>query len=180
MSSALAKASSKRRLGYISDRRSLLIISRVSTYLRISSAPASALLIFFMPSNRKGMVTMPTVSRPRSRAMRATTGAAPVPVPPPIEAVMNTMSVSSVKRRSMSAALSSAAWKAFSGMFPAPRPLVTVGPMRTLVGTGERRRACWSVFITTNDTHWIFCLNMWLTALLPPPPTPITIIRSGS
>ena len=35
---------------------------------------------------------MPTVSAPTSREMRATTGAAPVPVPPPAPAVMNTMS----------------------------------------------------------------------------------------
>ena len=35
---------------------------------------------------------MPTVSAPTSREMRATIGAAPVPVPPPAPAVMNTMS----------------------------------------------------------------------------------------
>ena len=35
---------------------------------------------------------MPTVSAPISREMRATMGAAPVPVPPPEPAVMNTMS----------------------------------------------------------------------------------------
>ena len=44
------------------------------------------------PSKPNGLVTMPTVSAPSSRAMRATTGAAPVPVPPPSPAVMNTMS----------------------------------------------------------------------------------------
>ena len=35
---------------------------------------------------------MPTVSAPTSRAIRAITGAAPVPVPPPAPAVMKTMS----------------------------------------------------------------------------------------
>ncbi len=44
------------------------------------------------PSKPNGFVTMPTVSAPSSRAMRATTGAAPVPVPPPSPAVMKTMS----------------------------------------------------------------------------------------
>ena len=39
-----------------------------------------------------GVVTMPTVSAPSSRAMRATTGAAPDPVPPPSPAVTKTMS----------------------------------------------------------------------------------------
>ena len=37
-------------------------------------------------------MTMPTVSAPTSRAMRATTGAAPVPVPPPEPAAMKIMS----------------------------------------------------------------------------------------
>ena len=35
---------------------------------------------------------MPTVRAPTSREIRATTGAAPVPVPPPAPAVMKTMS----------------------------------------------------------------------------------------
>ena len=45
-----------------------------------------------VPSKRNGVVTMPTVSAPSSRAIRATTGAAPVPVPPPSPAVTKTMS----------------------------------------------------------------------------------------
>ena len=43
------------------------------------------------PSNWKGLVTTPTVRMPRSRAALAMIGAAPVPVPPPMPAVMNTM-----------------------------------------------------------------------------------------
>ena len=39
-----------------------------------------------------GFVTQATVSAPSSFAMAATTGAAPVPVPPPMPAVMKTMS----------------------------------------------------------------------------------------
>ena len=54
--------------------------------------PCSAAFIRREPSNPNGLVTMPTVSAPSSRAMRATIGAAPVPVPPPSPAVMNTMS----------------------------------------------------------------------------------------
>ena len=38
----------------------------------------------------KGYVTTPTVRMPASLDMRATTGAAPVPVPPPMPAVMKT------------------------------------------------------------------------------------------
>ena len=37
-------------------------------------------------------MTTPTVSAPSSRAISAITGAAPVPVPPPMPAVTNTMS----------------------------------------------------------------------------------------
>ena len=45
-----------------------------------------------------GIVTIPIVSMPRSLATRAITGAAPVPVPPPIPAVMKTILVPSLKR----------------------------------------------------------------------------------
>ena len=44
------------------------------------------------PSKPNGRVTIPTVSAPTSRAIRATTGAAPVPVPPPAPAAMKIMS----------------------------------------------------------------------------------------
>ena len=54
--------------------------------------PSSAAFMRREPSKPNGLVTMPTVSAPSSRAIRATTGAAPVPVPPPSPAVMNTMS----------------------------------------------------------------------------------------
>ena len=44
----------------------------------------------------KGFVTTATVSMPSSRAICATTGAAPVPVPPPMPAAMNTRSAPSI------------------------------------------------------------------------------------
>ena len=179
VSSALPKAFMKLRSGYISLNRSLLMMSRASTYFCISSAPLRALIIFFLPSKRNGMVTIPMVSTPFSCAMRATTGAAPVPVPPPIPAVINTILVSSSKRAAISLSLSSAASLASSGLLPAPSPKVVLGPMSTLVGTCELFNACLSVFITTNDTPLMFCSYMWLTALLPPPPIPITFIMLG-
>jgi hypothetical protein len=37
-------------------------------------------------------------------------------------------------------------------------------------------KACESVLHITKSTPFIPCLNMWLIALLPPPPTPITLI----
>ena len=53
--------------------------------------PASAMRMRRAPSNWNGLVTMPTVRMPSSLAMRAMTAAAPVPVPPPMPAAMNTM-----------------------------------------------------------------------------------------
>ena len=63
----------------------------VSTYACNSSMPVSAARARRLPSKLNGLVTTPTVRMFRSRAMRAITGAAPVPVPPPMPAVMNTM-----------------------------------------------------------------------------------------
>ena len=72
--------------------RSLGTTIMVSTFFRSSAIPCSACFIRRRPSNRNGLVTMPTVSAPVSRAICATTGAAPVPVPPPIPQVTKTMS----------------------------------------------------------------------------------------
>ena len=66
-----------------------------STYSDSSAIPASAICMRLRPSNGKGLVTTATVKIPSSRAICATIGAAPVPVPPPIPAVMNTMSAPS-------------------------------------------------------------------------------------
>ena len=63
----------------------------VSTEFCRSVMPCSAMRMRRMPSNWKGLVTTPTVRMPMSRAVRAMTGAAPVPVPPPMPAVTNTM-----------------------------------------------------------------------------------------
>ena len=54
--------------------------------------PASAWLARRRPSKVNGRVTTPMVSAPSERAMLATTGAPPVPVPPPSPAVTKTMS----------------------------------------------------------------------------------------
>ena len=56
---------------------------RVSTSSASAWTPMSAAAERRLPSKPNGLVTMPTVSAPSSRAMRATIGAAPVPVPPP-------------------------------------------------------------------------------------------------
>ena len=173
VSSALPKASRIDSSGYISRRRSLLITSSASTCFAISSTPSRAWSIFFSPSKRKGIVTMPTVSMPIAFDSRAITGAAPVPVPPPIPAVMNTILVPSLSIFLMSSMLSSAASRAFSGLFPAPSPSL---PSCRCTGTGESLSAWLSVLHSTNDTSCMPSRYMWLTALPPPPPTPMTFI----
>ena len=173
VSSAFRKASIKLSSGYISRRRSLLITSKASTCFAISSTPSSAWSIFFAPSKRNGIVTIPTVRIPNSLLTRAITGAAPVPVPPPIPAVINAIFVPSSSICLISSMVSSAACRARSGRFPAPNPSF---PNCKWTGTGESLRACASVLQRTKVTSWIPSLYIWLTALPPPPPTPITFI----
>ena len=63
-----------------------------STNLLSSSMPFSATCARFSRSHSNGLVTTATVNMPISLATSATMGAAPVPVPPPMPAVMNSMS----------------------------------------------------------------------------------------
>ena len=89
---------------------SLGITISVSTTSRRRSMPSVACRARWEPSKSNGRVTTPTVSAPISfLAISAITGAAPVPVPPPSPAVMNTMSaplsVSLMSSRDSEAAL---------------------------------------------------------------------------
>src|SRR5216684_352040 len=129
------------------------------------------------PSNWKGLVTTPTVSAPLSRAIRAMTGAEPVPVPPPMPAVTNTISASdnASRRRSSS---SSAALRPISGLPPVPRPRVSICPICIRIGAVLFCNACASVFTETKSTLRNPAAIMWLTALPPQPPAPITLIRA--
>ena len=130
-----------------------------------------------LPSNPKGRVTTPTVRAPRSLAIRAITGAAPVPDPPPIPAVMKTMSaplIASVKASS----LSSAALRPTSGRPPAPKPRVNLGPSWITVSAFVLLSACTSVLAAINSTPATPSSTMRLMALPPPPPTPITLITA--
>ena len=127
-SSAMAKASAKVVFSLaIRNRFWLGMTIRVSTNCCISSIPASAMRIRLAPSNWNGLVTTPTVSMPCSRAIRAITGAAPVPVPPPMPAAMNSMCEPCNCSLSSSMA-SSAAARPMSGREPAPSPWVMLIP----------------------------------------------------
>ena len=105
-----------------------------------------ALDMALSPSFLKGRVTTATVRMPFSFAILAMIGAAPVPVPPPMPAVMKSMRVPvSMIFFSISAWLSSAALRPLMGLVPAPRP----APIWIFTGTGLHSSACESVLQTT-------------------------------
>ena len=104
---------------------STISVSATSMSLAI---PSSAISIFRSSSKWKGLVTTPTVRAPISLATEPTTGAAPVPVPPPMPAVMNTISEPCSSSNSLSLS-SRAAFSPTSGSAPAPSPLVRASPI---------------------------------------------------
>ena len=68
------------------------MVIKASTLSFILVIPSSAILRRSNPSKTKGFVTTATVKIPKSLAISATTGKAPVPVPPPNPAVKKTIS----------------------------------------------------------------------------------------
>eukprot|EP01033_Poteriospumella_lacustris_P016981 gene16980-gene17726 len=165
--------------GMICSRRSFDTMISVSTSSRSRSIAPSACCIRRRPSNANGFVTTPTVRAPASRAISATMGAAPDPVPPPIPAVTNTKS-DPVTIFRISARLSSAALRPLSGTPPAPRPRVTSFPMFSVCARLPKRdSACRSVLIAMKSTPLTPVSIMRATAFPPPPPTPITLITHG-
>ena len=119
-----------------SSRRSLGTTIRVSTSAASASIPLPAWLPRRLPSKLNGLVTMPTVSAPTSRASRATTGAAPEPVPPPAPAAMKTMSEPFSRRLILSCSSKAERWPT-SGSAPAPRPRVCSSPMWTVTSATQ-------------------------------------------
>ncbi len=112
----------------VESSRSFGITMIASTDFRSSSIPASARRTRDAPSNENGLVTTPIVSMPSSLAVEATTGAAPVPVPPPSPPAINTMSAPLIASW-ISSLVSSAARLPTSGFIPAPRPFVRFLPI---------------------------------------------------
>ncbi len=149
---------------------------RLSTDSRIALIPTSACVARMLPSKENGEVMIPTVRMPMSLAAFAITGAAPVPVPPPIPAVTKHIFVPFSSIFVISAMLSCAARWPISGSAPAPNPSVREAPSCTLLGTGLWYKACASVLHTMKSTPLTPTWVMWLTAFEPPPPTPITLI----
>src|SRR5438093_6951696 len=103
--------------------------------------------------------------------MRATTGAPPVPVPPPIPAVIKTISAPIRCSRS-SSSLSKVERFPTSGFAPAPSPLVRELPSCTLLCARLTRKACASVLAAMKSAPIKPAAIMVLTALPPAPPMP--------
>ena len=132
----------------------------------------------WVPSKSNGRVTTPTVSAPISfLAISAITGAAPVPVPPPSPAVTNTMSAP-FRASLISSRDSEAAASPTSGSAPAPRPLVDSWPMFSFTSASLIASAWASVLAEMNSTPRSPASTIRLTALVPPPPTPTTLITA--
>ncbi len=157
--------------------RSFSITISVSTFSASSAIPCSACWPRRRPSKLNGRVTTPTVSASSSRESSATTGAPPVPVPPPSPAVTKIMSAP-FSASFNSSRLSIAAAVPIVGSAPAPRPRVAFAPMWIFTSASHIRRACASVFTATNSTPVRPASTMRLTAFVPPPPTPTTLITA--
>ena len=122
-------------------------------------------------------MTTPMVRAPRLLAISAITGAPPVPVPPPLPAVMKTMSAP-LSTSSISSRWASAAAAPTSGSLPAPRPRVSSRPMSSFTSASLINSACASVLTAMNSTPLSPASIIRLTALTPPPPMPTTLITA--
>ncbi len=98
-------------------------------------------------------------------------------MPPPIPAVMKTMSESASAWLIFSESSSAARWP-IDASPPAPSPRVILSPIRILCGASACRSAWASVLQAMNSTPIISARIIRLTALLPPPPTPMTRISA--
>src|SRR5712692_4916735 len=154
------------------------MVIKVSTADLSSTSPCSACFRRLLPSKTNGLVTTATVRQPSPLAMSAIIGAAPVPVPPPIPAVTNTMSAPS-SASAISSFDSRAASRPISGLAPAPSPLVRVAPIWILVWARLAASAWMSVLAAMKSTRSRLATIIVLIALHPPPPTPTTRILAA-
>ena len=90
---------------------------------------------------------------------------------------MKTMSESTRAWAIFSESSSAARWPIVLSP-PAPRPRVILSPIRILCGASDWRSAWASVLQAMNSTPIISARIIRLTALLPPPPTPMTRISA--
>ncbi len=122
-----------------------------STTPDISLIPISACDIRLVRSKANGLVTTATVRMPISLAIWAITGAAPVPVPPPMPAVTKSMLEPSIASW-MRSRSSRAACLPIPGSAPAPSPLVILEPICMVVRISIFLSACTSVLTQMYST----------------------------
>ena len=115
---------------------------------------------------------------PASRAIRATSGVAPPPVPPPSPASKKTMSIPSSfwARASFSCSI---ALRAMENSPPVPIPRVRVRPMGILRSAMESPSARASTSITKCSTPLKLSSLKPSTRERPAPPTPIILARTA-
>ena len=151
------------------------ITMSVSTDAFIRSSPSSACWNLLFPSKLNGFVTTHTVKIPISLAISAITGAAHVPVPHPIPAVMKTISVSS-SMALISSYDSSADFFPTSGFAHAQRPLVSPRPMLICLSACDHASDCASVFTAINSTQSSPSVTIRFRVFDHAHPTQITLI----
>ena len=158
-------------------RLSLATRISASIWACIFARPSLARRFLRLPSKLNGSVTTPTESVPRSCAILATTGAAPVPVPPPRPAVTKTRSAPFIASRILSFA-SRAAFSPSAMLPPVPRPFVRSSPICSVSTPSSATRASClaSVLMATRSMSSSLWWPMRIRTLLPPPPTPNTLI----
>ena len=100
-----------------------------------------------------------------------------MPVPPPSPAVTKIMSAPFSASFSSSRLSVAAAWPTL-GSAPAPRPRVAFEPMWIFTSASAIRSAWASVLTAMNSTPPRPASTMRLTAFVPPPPTPTTLITA--
>jgi len=133
-------------------------------------SPSSAFASLFLHSKLNGFVTIHTVSIPIFFAILAITGAAPVPVHPPIPDVIKIISVS-CKTALISISLSSADFLPISGFAQAQRPFVRFSQIFTFESERHFAKSCASVLTATKPTHSKPSVIILSIALFPQPPT---------
>jgi len=133
---------------------------------------ASACFIRRVPSKLNGLVTTATVKSHLAGRTRHN-GAAPVPVPPPIPAVTNTMCYHEWLRKSLRSFLSAAAVP-MSGLAPAPKPSVNCLPSCSFTSAGWRSSTCKSVLAMAKSPRQLSA-NHVLHRVAAAAPTPITM-----
>ena len=158
--------------------RSFGIVISVSTLALSSSAAFSATSLRLAPSKLNGLVTTPIVSAPGSLAISATIGRrAGAGAAAEAGGDEHHVRVGEGLRRSSPSPPRPRAGRS-SVSPPAPRPRVILSPIRILCGASDCRSACASVLQAMNSTPIISARIIRLTALLPPPPTPMTRISA--